>query len=142
MEKTIKAYMLRVNAEGNPCRGYIGEIDNTLKAKQEFVGGTIQVIMISPEINAILNDDGKLLHLPINRLWKNADGEALDFVVGNILLCRNDDDGNFTSILERDIELIEKCLIPLKGMSEVDNRLVFYTCPEQYLPEYKDGGEK
>ena len=41
MEKTIKAYMLRV-VDGVTCKGYIGEIENTLKSKQKYVDGIIK----------------------------------------------------------------------------------------------------
>lgn len=49
--------------------GYVQEIENTLEAKQKLVGGSIQVISITPEIVAVLNDEGKLIGLPVNRLW-------------------------------------------------------------------------
>lgn len=44
----LDAYMMRVNQEdGTVYKGYIGKIQNTLKAEQEYVGGSIQVISIN-----------------------------------------------------------------------------------------------
>ena len=114
MEKTIKAYMLRV-VDGVPCKGYIGEIDNTLKSKQKYVDGIIQVVSLDSSIDIICNDEGKLQGLSPNRAFMDGE-DILDVFVGNILACRHDNEGNFTSIKEEDIPVIEDCLKPLGGI--------------------------
>ena len=45
------------------------ELDNTLEAMQEFVGGLIECITLSDtgsEVTLVCNDEGKLLGLPLN----------------------------------------------------------------------------
>lgn len=114
MEKKIKAYILRV-VDGVPCKGYIGEIENTLKSKQNYVEGIIQVVSLNSAIDIICNDEGKLQGLSPNRAFM-AGEDILDVFVGNILACRHDNEGNFTSIKEEDIAVIEECLKPIGGI--------------------------
>ena len=49
------------------------DLDNTLEAMQNFVGGLIECITLSDtgsEVTLVCNDEGKLLGLPLNRpLW-------------------------------------------------------------------------
>ena len=113
-------------------RGYFGEIENTLKAKQKYVGGIIQVIHLTPEIDVICNDDGKLLRLPLNRLWIEND-RPLDVFAGNIMCVRHCA-GEFTSILESDREVIEERLLPYAGT--LGRTFLLYK--EETLPEFKE----
>ena len=46
--------------------GHIMEVDNTLKAFQEVVGGRIVQIPFTPDVVIICNEEGKLLRLPFN----------------------------------------------------------------------------
>ena len=142
-ENAIRAYMMRLGKDDLPCQGYIGEIENTLRAKQRYVGGTIQVIRLTPEIDVVLNDDGKLLGYPVNRLWRDTNtNEPLDFLVGNILCCRHNDEGEFTDIQVEDIEVIERTLKPLTGVAEVEEHIVFITVPAWSLSKWESEEEK
>ena len=55
MAEKINAYMLRLNDVGMPCKGYIGEIENSLEAKQKYVKGLIQVVSLNSQIDIIWN---------------------------------------------------------------------------------------
>lgn len=62
------------------------------------------------------------------------DGEdILDIFVGDILACRHDDEGNFTSIREEDIPIIESMLLPIRI---VVGNIVFLAGADT-LDEYK-----
>ena len=113
MKQKIKAYIIRVDEEGRQYKGYFTEIDNTLEAKQEIVGGLIQVVRLTPDIDIIINDEGKLRGMPLNRIWLSEDGEPLDFLGGNIIAVRHCDDV-FTDILSEDCEIIERLLPPIR----------------------------
>lgn len=113
MEKKINAYMLRLNDAGMPCKGYIGEIENSLEAKQKYVKGLIQVVSLNSQIDIICNDEGKLIGLEPNRAFMDGE-DILDILVGDILACRHDAEGNFTSIKEEDIPIIESMLLPIR----------------------------
>ena len=73
------------------------ELDNTLEAMQNFVGGLIECITLSDtgsEVTLVCNDEGKLLGLPLNRpLWDGA-----DVLAGPGFLSGCDNEGNLTSL--------------------------------------------
>lgn len=131
-EKRIKIFAMRCE-DGKVYKGRIEEIENSLEAKQRFVDGHIQVIGLTDEIDLVLNDEGKLNGLPLNRVWLGKDGNILDILVGNILACRFDSEGDFTSILESDIPVI---LERLPAVMAVLDKNVFVR-NEEDLPEYE-----
>lgn len=116
----IQAYLLlRVDRlSGVVYKGYLANVDNSLEAEQAYVNynephGLIAVVSITDEIDVICNDEGKLKNLPINRFLISDDGVVLDMLVGNIMCVRHNSEGEFTSIKEDDIPIIESRLIPL-----------------------------
>lgn len=115
----IQAYLLRVDRlSGVVYKGYFANVDNSLEAEQAYVNynephGLIAVVSITDEIDVICNDEGKLKNLPINRFLISDDGVVLDMLVGNIMCVRHNSEGEFTSIKEDDIPIIESRLIPL-----------------------------
>ena len=118
-QSKIQAYLLRVNKlSGVVYKGYLANVDNSLEAEQAYVNynephGLIAVVSITDEIDVICNDEGKLKNLPINRFLISDDGVVLDMLVGNIMCVRHNSEGEFTSIKEDDIPIIESRLIPL-----------------------------
>lgn len=86
---------------------YVKDIPNTLKAKQEIVGGLIQSIypFDHPEIALICNDEGKLMGLPLNRALFDQDGNIVDIICGTFFLCSAPSDSeNFESLTDEQIE--------------------------------------
>lgn len=137
-DKFITAYLLRVDGgSGQSYKGYLAQVENSLDAEQRYVnygraGGLIQVVSLG-DIDIICNDEGKLLNMPANRAWVE-DGKIVDIFVGNIMCVRHNSEGEFTSILESDIEVIEKTLYPIL---KVINNVVLLT-PAYNLHEYKE----
>lgn len=131
----IDTYFLRCDQE-RQYRGYVGQIENTLKAKQSYVGGLIQVVSLTPEIIVICNDEGKIQQLPPNRAWVESSG-VVDFFAGNILCVRHSGD-EFASILPEDIAEIERRLIPLKSVSKVQDHIVFTTYPAEFCSVWQE----
>jgi hypothetical protein len=86
---------------------YVKEIDNTLEAKQEIVGGWIeQVTLPKDNVVIICNEEGKVNHLPYNRALYDADGKPIDILCGTFLLCLAPPDiESYASLTD---ELIEK----------------------------------
>ena len=136
MAEKIDAYFLRSCQDG-PYRGYIGSIENTLKAHQAYVGGMIQAVHITPEIIVICNDEGKLRQLPLNRALLGDSSQVIDYFVGNILCVRHNID-EFANIEPEDIEVIERLLIPLKSVFKERDHLAFVTYPADYCPEWHE----
>lgn len=125
-QEKIQAYLLRVNKlSGVVYKGYLAEVDNTLEAEQRYVNydephGLITVLSITDEIDVIANDEGKLNNFPINRFLVSDAGVVLDMLVGNIMCVRHNSAGEFTSIREEDIPVIESHLIPLMPDKMID----------------------
>lgn len=134
-EKTIKVFAMRVDEKKlKVYRGRIEELPNTLEAKQKFVGGLITVVGLTDELDIIANDEGKLEHLLPNRAWLDEAGNVLDILVGNLMVCRFDNEGNFTSVLESDIPVI---LNRLPAIMAVLGRNICLRAEED-LPNYED----
>lgn len=138
-EETIKVFAMRVDEEKlKVYKGRIEELPNTLEAKQKFVGGLITVVGLTDELDIIANDEGKLEPLLPNRAWLDEAGNVLDVLVGNIMVCRFDNEGNFTSVLDSDIPIILK---RLPAIMAILGRNICLRI-EDDLPEYdcEDGG--
>ena len=91
----------------------VQEIDHTLSAVQELVGGTIQAVYpFDDPVALIANDEGKLLGLPWNRALTDDHGVPYDIVCGTFFVAglKEDDfvvgigDEDFTSLTEQQIE--------------------------------------
>ena len=125
-QSKIQAYLLRVDKQsGVVYKGYLSEVENSLEAEQRYVNfneanGLIQVVSINNNIDVICNDEGKLKNFPINRFLVSDDGVVLDMLVGDIMCVRHNSDGEFTSIKEDDILIIESHLIPLMPDKMID----------------------
>ncbi len=77
------------------------EIDGSLKAMQNIVGGLIQPIYPFEEsaVALVCNDEGKLMNLPANRGLRGKDGQIYDIVFGTFFLCGAPaDSDHFTSL--------------------------------------------
>lgn len=133
MKQKILSYQMRVDDEtGQALKGSFVPLENTLKAKQDFVKGSIQTIHIE-DIVIICNEEGKLLQLPPNRALVNEAGEPLDILCGNILAVRHNGSGEFTSIEPEDRIIINEYLKPLYF---VDNEFELFSW-DGNLEEYK-----
>ena len=125
-QEKIQAYLLRVNKlSGVVYKGYLAEVDNILEAEQRYVNydephGLIAVVSITDKIDVICNDEGKLKNFPMNRFFVDDDGGVWDLLVGNAMCVRHNKDGEFTSIREEDIPVIESLLIPLMPDRMID----------------------
>lgn len=125
-QSKIQAYLLRVNKQsGVVYKGYLSEVENSLEAEQRYVNfdephGLITVVSINDDIDVICNDEGKLRNFPINRFLVSDAGVVLDMLVGNIMCVRHNSEGEFTSIREEDIPVIESHLIPLMPDKMID----------------------
>lgn len=64
------------------------EIDDTLEAMQDAVGGYIESYMpFEDEVAIVCNDEGKMNGLPMNRAIKNGNGEIIDIIYGDFFIC-------------------------------------------------------
>ena len=86
-------------------RPEVREIDGSLKAMQDIVGGLIQPIYLDDPVALVCNDEGKLMNLPANRALRDRDGQMYDIVCGTFFLCGAPADcDHFTSLTPERIE--------------------------------------
>ena len=82
-------------------------IDGNLAAMQRTVGGPIQAIYPFEEpVALICHEEGKLLHLPLNRALRSPDtGEIYDIIAGDFFLCAaSPDSEHFESLTDDQME--------------------------------------
>ena len=75
------------------------KLDSCLHSLQNAVGGYIEVVYpFEEQVGLIVNDEGKINHLPLNRPLYDKDGELYDILAGNILVVglTEDDFGSLT----------------------------------------------
>lgn len=82
-------------------------IDGTLDAMQHAVGGPIQAVYPFEEpVALICHEEGKLLHLPLNRALRSPDtGGIYDIIAGDFFLCAAPPDSeHFESLTDDQLE--------------------------------------
>ena len=90
----------------------IMEVENSLKAEQAFVGGYIEVYCISDKLDVVCNDEGKINGLEL-RVAHIEDKRILEVIAGDCFVCRHNDEGEFVSIEDEDLEVIKEKLKPV-----------------------------
>lgn len=103
----MKVYGFRNNKHG------IMEIENSLETEQSFVGGLIDVYSLTDNLDLVCNDEGLIngLEPKVAVLGETVDGKEgirglHEIIHGNCFVCRHDNDGNFVSIREEDVDTI------------------------------------
>lgn len=95
------------------------ELDNTLEAMQQAVGGPIQAVYPFEEpVALICHEEGKLVGLPLNRCLQLDNGEIYDIIAGTFFLCAAPPDSeDFESLAPEQMERYARR----------------FSCPEIYL---------
>lgn len=88
------------------------EIENTLEAEQKFVGGLIEAVAITEEIDLICNEEFLLQGLEPRVAIDNGDYPPT-IICGDCFICRHNRKGEFESIKDPDIPTIAKRVIHL-----------------------------
>lgn len=78
------------------------EVENTLESLQELVGGYIETVTLG-EIIIVVNEEGRILELPLNRIFGRM------YFYGNFFIVSSDGD-EFSSLTDEHIEIIESLL--------------------------------
>lgn len=77
----------------------VREINGTVEAMREIVGGDLQAIYPSDDVALVFNEGAKVLHLPQNRGVLYEDGGFCDIICGTFFLCGAPEDSNYFSAL-------------------------------------------
>ena len=109
----ILAYILRVSDQGVQYQGYFAEVENSLKAERQLVGGRITTYPLTAEMDIISCDDAVDKCMKLNRAVYDLQGNFITAFLGNVMVVRHEGD-SFTSVRYEDKEIIEKCLKPIE----------------------------
>lgn len=85
------------------------EIPNELSVLQEFVEGYIEVVPLAGDVLLIVNEEGRLMNLPINFWLCTHDSKVIDCIRGNVLVVGRDGE-EFCSLTEEQIEHFKNML--------------------------------
>ena len=67
---------------------YVRVIGNDLRSMQDVVDGKIEVIFpFENGVGLIVNEEGKINGLPLNRAIFNSEGKIIDIIAGTAFLC-------------------------------------------------------
>ena len=93
----------------------------TLKYMQSVVGGYIEAPYICDElsnsnIDVIINEEGKILDLPVTILLTKDYDEVIDTIQGNVLFCSHDEEGENIGLTNDQIQVIHNLFINESGL--------------------------
>ena len=117
----MKVYGFKENEQG--IEESIMEVENTLKALQEFVGGYIEVYPIGGDLLVVLNEEGKFNGMKPVAAYVEDEDKIVDIFFGNVLVCRSKHE-EFTDIKDSDIEVIKSKIKRVIAM--FGNKIVLY----------------
>ena len=109
----------------------VTEIESTLAAMQEIVGGSIQAVYPFEESVALVcNEEGKLLGLPLNRALRDNGGNVYDIITGTFFLCAAPPDSeHFESLTDQQVKTyMERSAMPEMFLN-VGGDLFILPCP-------------
>lgn len=114
------------------------EIDNTLAAKQEIVGGSIQAVYPYAEPVALIsNEEGKMIGLPLNRAIYDEQGGMQDIVAGTFIVCGLSET-NFASLSPEHMAKFKEQFKQPEQFMKIDGELVALKIPELKPPKEKN----
>lgn len=93
----------------------IEQVPNTLETWQDLVGGFIDIIHPHADDTCIiLNDEGKIYNLPMNRTITDETGAAVDVICGTFIIL-GDNGEDFRSLTDEETDTyMEKYAEPIK----------------------------
>ena len=105
----MKGYIINTDGTGGVVEFERGESYSILSGA---VGGYIECVSLSRDLDMWVNEEGKLAGLPINdvgtRMWMTAFGPT-DVIVGDIIFTGGvDDEGETLGLSERSIERLDE----------------------------------
>jgi hypothetical protein len=98
-----------IKADGTLERLDLSVSEQELKSLQNAVGGYVQVIELEDDFTMWVNEEGKLLNLPVNEIatviWEVRFGIGTDIICGDVVFTGGmDEDGETLTISEANIQ--------------------------------------
>lgn len=127
-KETIK--VLLVEPEERPR---VVEIGTELEDLQHAVGGDIEVVYpFEDRVGLIVNEEGKLIGLPLNRALRDENNEVYDIIAGSFLVARLTED-NFGSLTEEQIGKFEGLFHQPETFVKMGRSIMAIPVPEEVI---------
>jgi hypothetical protein len=109
-----------IKADGTLERLDLSESEQELKSLQNAVGGYVQVIELEDDFTMWVNEEGKLLNLPVNEIatviWEVRFGLDTDIICGDVVFTGGmDEDGETLTISEANLQRLAELVEGLKS---------------------------
>ncbi|MGN0256486.1 MAG: DUF5688 family protein [Eubacterium sp.] len=130
MENPSAMTVLLVEPEKHP---QVVEIGSDLKSLQSAIGGMIETVYPFEEnVGLIVNEEGKLNGLPLNRALKDENGEVLDVLAGTFLVTGLSEEG-FCSLTKDQTEKFQQEFYQPEAFVRMGNSIMAIPIPEERL---------
>lgn len=130
MENPSAMTVLLVEPEKHP---QVVEIGSDLKSLQNAVGGMIETVYPFEEnVGLIINEEGKLNGLPLNRALKDENGEVLDVMAGTFLVTGLSEEG-FCSLTKEQTEKFQQEFYQPEAFVRMGNSIMAIPIPEERI---------
>ena len=107
------------------------EIGSDLSNLQKAVGGYIEVVYpFEEKVGLIVNEEGKMNGLPLNRALRDENGEVYDVVAGSVLVTGLTEE-SFASLTQAQINKFEKLFHQPEAFLRMGNRIMALPIPKQ-----------
>jgi hypothetical protein len=104
-------------------------IDNDYDTIKKLIGGWIEIPPFFEDVDIIVDEEGKLKHLPLNKLL-TYEGKVVDVLVGPIIIASYDEEGEMISLsaelADKYIKLFSRPAIELSRNDDLYSDLEFY----------------
>lgn len=118
------------------------QMDNTLEAMQDAVGGYIQATYPFEEpVCIICNEEGKLNGLPLNRALRDEDGQTYDILAGNFLVVGPTED-DFGSLSPEHAEQFEKLFHQPEAFIRLGRSIMAIPIDDEAMKKREKAAEK
>ena len=115
------------------------EIDDELASLQKAVGGMIEVTYpFKEEVGIIVNEEGKLQGLPMNRSIEDDDGNIRDIYVGDFLVVGLTEE-SFCSLTDEQIQQFEEKFHQPQTFLKMGRNIMALDIPDEMI--MKGGGD-
>lgn len=109
-------------------RPEVREIDGSLKAMQDIVGGLIQSVYPFDEpVALVCNDEGRLMGLTANRALRDEEGQVYDIIFGTFFLCgASVDSDRFVGLTLEQVERYQERFFTPEMFWGVDGHIICF----------------
>lgn len=113
----------------------VQEIDGTVEAMRELVGGTLQAIYPADDVALVFNVDAKVLQLAPNRGVLDENGAFLDIICGTFFVCGAPEDSNyFMSLTAEQVQRYTEIFAVPEVFLKLGVRTIILPC-EKFIEE-------